>query len=253
MRLSISVVGLVGVLAMPVPAVGADPPVLSVAYVGAHIGELHGKTVRLRGEVNNCESLTCSICDEGGRDAVCLPLDLWSDAAGRGLTEELYRFATVTIDARIDATCTLGYDPDRGRAPSKDEVVVCTDRSSAVEEARVVRVDRRRSATKGRFDAYEGYSLRRASEGEERPIIQAWAAQQRRLYPSDQANMAMAVFVEAAEGRQAGDAGYRLCVCRIDGCDGAWPSKSGEFVRSPGNPYFCMRVDRYAADWVFSY
>ena len=116
MRLSISVVGLVGVLAMPVPAVGADPPVLSVAYVGAHIGELHGKTVRLRGEVNNCESLTCSICDEGGRDAVCLPLDLWSDAdffkvgaVAAGLV--LVLFVSLANDGGppMDPRCTLPW------------------------------------------------------------------------------------------------------------------------------------------------
>jgi hypothetical protein len=228
----------------------AETRVLTVDYVHANIAKLHGKTVRLRGQVNNCESLTCSICTSAAKEADCLPLSLYSDPAGRSEIEALYRFATITVDARINAACELGYDPANGRKPG--ELIVCTDRGSAVEEARVVSVDQRRAATEGRFDMYEGEPLQPATAEEGGPIIAGWRAQQKQLYP-DEGAREIAVFRVSPEGRFGADAGYRLCVCRQDSCQGKWPSMSGQLIHSPGNPYECARADQVQAGWVFSY
>jgi len=227
-----------------------EPGVLTVDYVHANIAKLHGMTLRLRGQVNNCESLTCNICTSAAKDADCLPLSLYSDRAGRSDVERLYRFATITVEARIDATCELGYDPSKARMPA--EIVACTDRGSAVEDARVLSVDQRRAATEGRFDMYEGEPLQLATAREVGPIVVSWQAQQKRLYP-DKSAREVAVFRVPSAGRDDTDTGFRLCVCREDSCVGKWPSMSGQLIQSPGNPYECLRADQFQANWVFSY
>jgi hypothetical protein len=228
----------------------AEPRVLTVDYVVAHIAELHGKTIQLRGEINECESLDCAICSDGTATSSCLGLSLYADRAGRNAIEELYRFATVTIEARIDAACALGYDPARGRVPG--EIFFCTDRAPDVVAARVLRVEKRRSATEGRFSMYGGWPLRPATDQEGDPILAAWKTQQQRLYPDEPATE-VAVFRIAVEDRYRTDTGYRLCVCLKDSCSGKWPSKSGQMVHSPGNPYECHRADQSQTDWIFSF
>ncbi len=243
-------------------AVAAEiPPVLSVDYVSAHLKELHGRNIRIQGQINECVSLTCLICSSGAKDAVCLPFSLWSEpypvreddiegsaraSRAGSLIEEIYRFATVTADARVDATCELGYNPDK---PDPNETIVCTDRSSAIEDARVVSVDVRRAATEGSFSEYGGDALRPATEDERGPITKSWLATLKHFDPTSTSRM-IEVLVRPAD-KQRQNPEFAVCACRSDNCSGRWPKRTGEFLLSPANPYYCYSADKFATDWTF--
>lgn len=232
------------------PAVVAP---MTVAYVEQHIRELHGQTVRMRGEMNNCTSLTCSICDGQREEDACLGISLHADSDdARYLVEELYRFATITIDARIDGSCELGYDPDMppSNDPDRDVVVVCTDRASSVEDARVIRVDARKPATDGRFDMYEGEPLTVAPSEELDAVLRlgkdgGW------FYEEDQDRNLWRLFADPEPLTDG--ASFILCRCAEDDCTDRWPAMSGRATtRSPANPYYCQYVSRIGEAWVFS-
>ena len=180
------------------------PLVYSIDYVKAHLKELHGRHVRVHGQINECASLTCLICTGPEATATCLPISIAAGEPARksdddvegsrreerssDLIETLYRFATVTADVTVDATCELGYDPTK--ASDQNETIVCTDRSNALDDAHIVSVDVRRSATEGRFDAYEGAPLRDATNVEARPVLNAWIKQWRALNPKGELKQA---------------------------------------------------------------
>jgi len=225
---------------------------------------LHGKTIRVQGQIDECISLDCQLCTDGSREATCLPFSLWSgkfpeyekDPDGwkralraQDMVEELYRFATVTADAWIDATCELGYDPAKGRDPN--ETIVCTDRSSAIEDARVVSVDVRRAATEGRFDAYEGEPLRQPTNSERKRITDGWLARELKL-DSHAKPRQVEVFIFQV-GQTPKDSEIVACECLDDDCRGRWPTKEGHvWIESPANPYRCELVSQLSTNWTFT-
>lgn len=236
-------------LMLPIAEAQASEAVRTVADVSDHIVALHGKTVRLQGQMDECMSLVCSICTDDGASATCLGISLQADSpAARAMVEELYRFATITVDARVDATCSANYDPSKGRIPG--EVVVCTDRATTLMDARVVAVDFRRSATEGRFDDYSGSPMAVVAAEESAPVIAAWRSQQA---PGPHAASAQVkLFSQVRDTPAEATSGYVVVVCREDSCDGRWPKTFGQCIRSPGNPYECVRAKPLATEWVFS-
>lgn len=243
------------------PAGPGEPP-MTVAYVKQHIGDLHGRTIRMRGEVNECMSLTCKICDDPAEEDVCLGLDLFADSqAASYLVEELYRFATITIDARIDASCEVRYDPDVFRSKSESDkaaatqherqtFTVCTDRASSVMDARVIRVDARKAATQGRFDRYTGEALSEAST-EQLGHVKAFLNQLPWHDEDDDTQLKLFVDPEPLETGIAEQ--YILCECLEDNCTGRWPTMTHHAsTRTPANPYRCAYFTRVGEMWVIS-
>lgn len=234
---------------------------MTVAYVKQHIGELHGQTIRMRGEVNNCMSLTCTICDDPADEDACLGLDFFADSyRAQYHVEELYRFATITIDARIDASCEVDYDPDRFRskaeadkaaAQSERQVIfVCTDRASSVEDARVVSVDSRKAATQGRFNMYTGEALIEASN-EQLGRVKAFLNQLPWYHEDDDTQLKLFIDSEPLD-KEIAEA-YILCQCLEDDCTNRWPSMAHHaYTPSPANPYMCEYITRVGDIWVFS-
>jgi hypothetical protein len=238
-------------------------PVYEIDYVKAHLAELHGKTIRVHGQINECSSLTCLICTGPNDQAICLPFSIAtgeplrkSDNDREGfqkeerasdLIERLYRFATVTAEVTVDATCELGYDPSKGKDPN--ETIVCTDRSNALDEARIIRVDVRRSATEGRFDQYEGLSLRDSTATEGQPILEAWSEHWRAQNPKDRPKQTK-VLMDKPDVTY-GYSGIILCICLANDCTGRWPTRTGHLIESPGNPYRCYLATQYRNDWSF--
>ena len=233
---------------------------MTVAYVKEHIGALHGQTIRRRGEINNCTSLTCSICDGPGEADACLGLDLFTDSPeAQDTVEELYRFATVTLEARIDASCEVNYDPDifkskteaeeAARKGDRDIIVVCTDRASSVLDAHVVSVEARKPASLGRFDMYKGEPLQEADAAaydKMRKLLAslAWAE------PSDEHDIKVYLEPEPWDGQVEA---YYICECTEDDCTGRWPTWSGHtYTRSPANPYSCSYANRVGDNWIIT-
>lgn len=233
------------------PALAAARKVFTVDYVQARLQSLHGKTVRVQGQMNNCQSLTCSICVDASEDAVCLPISFEADNYRAGdLIEETYRFATITVEAKINATCALGFDPSERSSRSPDEIIVCTDRSRALTGARVLSVDVRRSAAEGRFDAYGGDPLAPPSADQRAQVLDGWKAWRKRMAPWGDNELEVEVFAAPPYAKD-GESGLALCVCLDDSCKGKWPTMSGHFTGSPGNPYDCWRAELYEGGWVF--
>jgi hypothetical protein len=213
---------------------------LSVSFASQHIRALHGKTVRIRGLVNECMSLTCLLCDDVSETAACLPLELWADSDAAGdLLEELYRFAEISVDATIDATCTLHEDP---ADPKPNEIIVCTDRSRALEDARVVQVWSRHAAPEGRFDAYEGEPLRLYAGQDRAAILNTFEG----LWKNASQDPPQAELLAP----DSPESDVTLCVCLEDSCAGRWPAMSGHVVRSPANPYVCYAFKRTDFGWA---
>lgn len=224
---------------------------MKVAYVSAHLDELHGKTVRLRGEMNECRSLTCKICDNIEDDDTCLGLNFYGDSSNAvDLMEELYRFATITIDARIDSSCG---------SPKGDSrvVVICTDRAFAIEDARVVTVESRKPASLGHIDMYTGGALTRLSGTAEQTMLgRLKGPLDYILGEGDRPQIAL--FEEDPdrddEDEEIGDPPPKpsnwLCMCVEEDCIGKWPKRGGEIVRSPANPYACMLAVETNGAWL---
>ena len=233
---------------------------MTVSYVKAHEAELHNQVVRLRGEINNCSDRGCAICDENA----CLGLDLFTDTYdAHSLTTEHYRFATVVVDATIDASCDVDWDIDKYKTREEAERHLATQgrywvhicgASIPVTEARVISVESRKSALSGRFDGFHGryhgpaaigLPMPEASEeqyGRVRGALKAmpWydedPSEQWKLYPDPDA--------------ESGPDSYYLCTCKEDDCENLWPSLSGQAIaRSPANPYFCEYVSRGGNTW----
>jgi hypothetical protein len=245
-------------VALQESAPGSAEP-MTVAEVSAHIARLHGQTVRISGEVNNCTSLTCRICDGPEEEDACLGLAFHADSHAAGnLVEELYRFATITIDASIDAACEVGYDADRFSSKAEAEkpnaegrhvVVICTDRATSVRDARVVSVDARKPASLGRFDMYKGDPLQEAD---------TYAFQKIETFLStlpwidDLEELQLKLYVNPEPWEGASES-YYLCECFEDSCEGRWPTWSGHAdTRSPANPYVCTHISRIGDNWVMS-
>ena len=218
-------------------------------FVKQHMASLQGHRVLLQGEMNNCMSLTCSICDGAKDDDACLGIELYADSdSARYLVEELYRFATVTVDVFVDGACELGYDPDepppsRGR----DVVVICTDRATSINDARVVSVDVRRPASLGRFDMYKGEPMQEADTETERQI-RTFLSSMPEVYDIEGITLKFYLDPEPPNDMTPS---YYVCACTEDDCTGRWPTWSGHaYTQSPGNPYFCSSVTKVGSNWV---
>ena len=235
-----------------------DPKVMkSVSHVKLYLKQLHGKTVRVTGEINECISLTCQICDGPSESDACLPLNLYAySPTERRLVEELYRFARITVDARVDATCELGHYPDLEK-PTDFIEFICTDRSSALEDAHVVSVDERQPARAGRFDGYKGGLLQEADAATYDTIGKLLAS----MNPYDKGDEyhlrenGIRVYNEREpEPLPDGSKYFYVCMCGEHSCEGRWPEYSGQAViPSPANPYICSTARKVGDNWLLNY
>ena len=217
-----------------------DAP-LSVRVVDDNLQDLHGETVFVRGIVTLCYNLTCWLCDEIGPDAACMSLNFAPDTseAASSWMDALYRYAEITVETTIDATCALGYNPD---SPPADYIVICTDRHRGLEDSRVVRVWRRYAATDMVLGDEDDPDYLRVVEGPLRDsVLAAWTSSDR------QADHRQAIVFA---GEQPSDP-MTLCVCQENDCDGRWPTLPRHLMRGLVDPYYCYDVYHSDQTWVF--
>jgi hypothetical protein len=102
-----------------------------------------GRTVRLRGQVDQCWNMRCSLCPLDAtplklQSDRCLAIDFDRMRGGEGNRgadmDAAFRYADVVVTARFDPTCLVG---------------ACLDRASVLLDARVEQVTRRRRSRDG--------------------------------------------------------------------------------------------------------
>jgi hypothetical protein len=115
----------------------------SIAELRAHPDKYAGQTVRIAGKLTECAGWECSICPEEMTSATadpkgCLPLSFRPLMEGTGFgadaVEQVFRFASVTVEGKFDPTCL--------RTP-------CLDRQSVLHEVEVVTTRQRRKSRLG--------------------------------------------------------------------------------------------------------
>ena len=117
-----------------------------------------GKTLRLRGQVDQCSQFSCHLCPEDMAVASadsdqCLAMsftDLSDSGLGTGFVDTAYRFSVVTIEAAFDPSClTQRPWPPEATDDGTVSIVACTDRATALRNSRVVLLHRRLAANDG--------------------------------------------------------------------------------------------------------
>ena len=130
-----------GVLADRAWAQIPAPPVLvAISELRSHPDKYSGQTVQIAGKLTECAGWECSICPEEMTSETadsrrCLPLEFRPLMKGTGFggeaVEAVFRFASVTIDARFDPACLHGPCMDRGTVLLDADVVATRQRRTS--------------------------------------------------------------------------------------------------------------------------
>jgi len=206
--------------------------------------------VRVRGQLDNCIAHTCLLCPEAmtperfdrkrclhtsfaGQDS-----DDWPAQRAADLTGQIYRFATITIDAWFDPVCLPGFKP----------AAYCTG-DRAFREAEVVKVHSRKTARDGLVGHYNFGELIPASELDRAAMLAAFA-RAGFVSHSDERPVALVTRGDSwiLEGRVIG----LVCACREDGCVDKLPTRHFAGMESPANPFFCRHMQKGADGWAYA-
>ena len=217
-----------------------------------------GTRLRITGEFDECNSYQCKTCTDGWREVDgerktnCLGVSF-----RHGLSDEEYvRFTTAIVEGTYTANCSGIPDPTKSKTGGLNEVHVCTDRATQLDEAEVTKIVTRRPATEGRLEFYGNEALVRPNVHDEEQIRSAFQkvvsaldrdqeGYERRVYLFPKDDDATEAYGLDAEGA--------LCVCLNDECvETDWPSleghtRFGEF----DNPYRCWRAEKVVGIWRF--
>ncbi len=234
------------------PAASA-PMSATLAQLHSHPARYAGKLVRLRGQLDSCLGYACDLCPEtmtpqNNEGALCLqvsfdgyPIGYADDAAATvsGDMQRLFRFATVTLEARFDPTCLPNYKPPGG-------LVVCSDYPSALLDARVIAVHARRTARDGLVAVrHDLGDFRIPVPDDARAMRQAYLA----AFPNAQSDFR--VFLDPVVDPAAEETSGKICVCRDGVCDGKWPIRTSDAIDTPANPFDCYRLLKRKDAWIF--
>ncbi|WDI32604.1 hypothetical protein PUV54_05270 [Hyphococcus flavus] len=231
-----------------------------------------GKVVRVTGTFDECISYTCEFCEReehvskpGDPGSHCMRVSFHSDqermaperfaqyAYGahfsvEGAYETLARFTTSTIEAVYDASCT-------GTSLQDDIIVMCTDRASELEQARIIKTHFRRPTVGGVINAY-GIDPLGIPDDETVSAISEAFQEQSSVF--DEENI-LPDFVytyradsEMLDGAEI-DAVGGACICLVEECaDSDWPKREGDiWLDTPSNHYRCWYAELVDGVWRF--
>lgn len=231
------------ILALLAVSTAASPVATTADSIRARPAEFDGKWVRLRGQIDQCTNFDCSICPEEAIPADpqaerCLRLD-WDRQRGsnqeRGADfDPIYRYATVDLVARFNIACFRG---------------ICTDRSPALVDARVVAVLKRRTSAEGLVGRRHINRMVQPPEASAAPLI-ALMSRRRSPGPSGPYYRVFAAPSDPNIERSA-------IVCRSVGdpsTPGTWPTDqiSALFARSTEDRFKCFFAQRSDGRWLIS-
>jgi hypothetical protein len=155
-----------------------------------------------------------------------------------------YRFATVTVEADFSSSC---LSDEQGRSIGD---VVCGDGPANLDNAQILGVNNRRTASEGSVDKEDVRELLPPETKQEASAIAtefgavvSWGEPKVflvRLTPNDVHNLQV-----SDEGIVEGLG----CICLVDRCDGKWPITYFPFMNSPANPWRCWAMQKKANGW----
>lgn len=203
------------------------------------------KLVRLRGRIDQCTRIVCSLCPETATDLVagCVGIGLGeADEPGEpgdrrtrvaDSLRELYRFTTVTLEGRFDAHCLIRTD------------IVCTDGVTMLREVRILKVWKRQTVNDG---LVTGHADPVTPAGQEDAAAMLAAVRPLLAIPDQEEEPPMAAFdwdTDLVDGARFG----MVCYCREDSCQGRWPTRRPLGFKSPSNPFDCFDLIKDQGGW----
>jgi hypothetical protein len=219
-----------------------------------------GKKVQLRGQLDRCVGTwRCNICpEEMTRQSynwnLCIPVSFghqhkqntdFLDEQTDYLMQRLYRFATVTIEAKFSALCL--WDEKGNQVGG----VICTDGPANLDEARILQVHSRKTAQDGLIDPDEVKGLLKPAVGADREEMfrefqsVVWYGHEMEMFK-----------VQLNEGdiqnKKRGDQHIVDgvgCVCLAESCEGQWPREAYFGMNSPANPFICWLMQKKERGW----
>jgi hypothetical protein len=264
----------------PVVATAAQAPLVTVHELKTHWQRYNDKAIRIRGELDACNGgiygLECSVCPEGTTASEayqykCLAFVFDAEAvspeppahfATISLQQQMYRFATVTLEARFTDVCLVDEDgndiiqtrtaakPSRQAGPGfvPEEVLICADGSSNLDHVRILAVHSRKSARDAIVSPAMSALLVTAS-GPERDDMTAEFA---KFYLDDGRQTRELFLVPPSQftrdiGPYAPDG--VACVCLQDSCEQQWPTRWFIDMKSPANPFLCWHMHKTNGQW----
>lgn len=240
----------------------------------------HGKTVRVTGTFDECLSLNCHFCEEEKNLSAnhsshkkCMGISFYDEREGffpehnskyKRLVqlsaareyETLARFTTSTIDAIYDASCSnVPEGKKSGDEWDSDVNIICTDRASQLDRARIVQTHIRRPATAGVINMYGKKAL--ASLDRKTAAAISAAFQKTVSAFSKDTGLPDFVFVYKEDRNRLDDYGITAlggaCKCIEDKClNTDWPKREGDtWIETPSNPYICWQAELVDGVWRF--
>lgn len=274
----------------PLPSGDGDAPIdVSISEIHEDPSFWHGKLVRVSGTFDECISYTCELCeteealialnkyyedwltsgDRSGKDAerMCAGVSFYNKqylpenekaraflestfTLSSAESEKMARFTTSTILAIYDSTCATTPGQEKS-----DTIVLCTDRASELDNAKIVRTHTQRPVTSGIINQYGIKPLGHLDSATKTAISKAYesslAASSYEKGPPD------FVFIFQEDQEWLSEYGISAvggaCVCLTDQCsEDDWPKREGDtWLVSPANPYVCWQAESADGTWRF--
>ncbi len=256
----------------------------TLAEIHADPWKYHGQTVRVRGFVDVCRSLVCSICTElaptysRDSDEICMGLSFSAPkffpkekaerddrhaSIGRDMAleaERIAQFSELTIESDYDASCSgvpeglkRGDELPRNETGGLDEIIVCTDRGTEFVGANIVKVHHWFAPRDYVEISYRGNDIKKPTNGEEKAIRAAFAqALSVYSYPGDKEPQFVFLLEESSDapGRLQAEGG--VCFCTLDKCSAKdWPVVEAHADRLVGNAFYCHHAEKVGGVWRF--
>jgi hypothetical protein len=206
--------------------------------------------VRVRGQLDNCIGHTCQLCPEDMTPASfdrkrCLHTSFAGQDSDDGptwraaeLSRQVYRFATITIDAWFDPVCLPGYKPE----------VYCTG-DRAFREARVVELHSRKTARDGLVGFHLYGELVAAPEADRVAMLAAYA---RAGFVSHWEDEPVALITPKVHSALEGHVIGVVCACREPDCADKLPTRHFAGMESPANPFYCRHMEKGPQGWAYA-
>jgi hypothetical protein len=230
------------------------PRAVTIAEILAHPQTYARQTVRIRGQMDVCSGFDCALCQEAMTPATfdrdhCLAVSFEGfEHDGHSVAyrmEEMFRFATVTLDAVVRPDCLAPHE--RELPDGTVDEIVCMDRASVLIGSRVVVVHGRKTSDTGLNVGNHGFPLSPAPLDVKHDILAAYGDAKLPFEGDDRLAPAVFIIDRAPEmlGKEIEAAGF-VCTCTRESCEGAWPK---HWIRSEADPFQCQDVVKWSGRW----
>jgi hypothetical protein len=228
---------------------------LSVGELKQEWKRYDGKVVRVRGTLDACVT-QCNLCPDpaalAGDEISCLPLAFAEENTPNAtqetfrenmLFQRLYRFTTLTVEARFLALCMIG---DKGEFTTD---VVCTGWPINLDKAKVISVAARQTSNEVPMAAEYVRPLVEPSAPDAAAML---TAMNETAHPDERKVFLLVKMPKDLVDKKSGTSNFPDglgCVCLEWKCDGKWPVRYLVGMDTPANPFHCWALDKMASGW----